>query len=129
MDIALPVAIGALFASSVYMMLGRDLMRITVGILLLGVAANVLIFVAGGIPDAVPPLVPPGATALPQGSADPLPQALILTAIVISFGLSAFVVVLFWSKRMNLGEVDTQGHRLAEPVDALHADPPGAERA
>lgn len=128
MDIALPVSVGALFASSIYMLLGRDLVRIAVGILLLGVAANILIFVAGGMADGIPPLVPPGATALPEGSADPLPQALILTAIVISFGLSAFGVVLFWSARRTLGDIDTQGHRLAEPEDALHASSPGAER-
>lgn len=120
MDVALPVAIGALFASSIYMMLGRDLIRIAVGILLLGVAANLLIFVAGRIATSgAPPLVAQGMTAATGDSANPLPQALILTAIVISFGLSAFAIVLFWSAQKVFGHLDTQRHRLAEPADML----------
>jgi multicomponent Na+:H+ antiporter subunit C len=120
MDIALPLAIGALFAASVYMMLGRDLIRIAIGILLLGVAANLLIFVAGRIaPSGIPPLVPEGAVAAAADGANPLPQALILTAIVISFGLSAFAIVLFWTARKAFGHLDTEGHRLAEPEDML----------
>ena len=123
MDVALPVAIGALFAASVYMMLGRDLIRIAVGTLLLGVAANLLIFVAGRIASGgAPPLVADGMSAAAADSANPLPQALILTAIVISFGLSAFAIVLFWSARKVFGHLDTQGHRLAEPTDMLRSD-------
>lgn len=124
MDVALPVAIGALFAASVYMMLGRDLIRIAVGILLLGVSANLLIFVAGRIAiSGAPPLVAQGMTAAAADSANPLPQALILTAIVISFGLSAFAIVLFWTARKVFGHLDTQRHRLAEPTDVLQPDP------
>lgn len=121
MEIALPIAIGALFASSIYLLLARDLVRVAVGILLLGVAANLLIFVAGGIALGPPPLVPVGASALPAGSAPPLPQALILTAIVISFGLSAFAIVLFWVARRSFGHVNTEWHRLAEPIDPFDA--------
>ena len=124
MDVALSIAIGALFAASVYLMLGRDLIRITVGILLLGVAANLLIFVAGRIAvTGAPPLVALGMTAATADSANPLPQALILTAIVISFGLSAFAIVLFWTARMAFEHVDTQLHRLAEPADVLQPVP------
>jgi multicomponent Na+:H+ antiporter subunit C len=121
MEIALPIAIGALFASSIYLLLARDLVRVAVGILLLGVAANLLIFVAGGIALGSPPLVPAGSSALPAGSAPPLPQALILTAIVISFGLSAFAIVLFWVARRSFGHVNTEWHRLAEPIDPFDA--------
>ena len=131
MEIALPVAIGALFAASVYMMLGRDLIRIAVGILLLGVAANLLIFTAGRVAlSGLPPLVVEGARVAEAASANPLPQALILTAIVISFGLSAFAIVLFWSARKVFGHLDTQRHRLAEPSDMLQPVPAaGDERA
>ena len=129
MDIALPVSIGALFAASVYMMLGRDLIRIAIGILLLGVAANLLIFVAGRIaPGGIPPLVPEGAMVAAADGANPLPQALILTAIVISFGLSAFAIVLFWTARKVFGHLDTQRHRLAEPEDMLHVPHQAAEQ-
>jgi multicomponent Na+:H+ antiporter subunit C len=127
MDIALPVAIGTLFAASVYLMLGRDLIRIAVGILLLGVSANLLIFVAGRIATTgAPPLVAQGMAAASADSANPLPQALILTAIVISFGLSAFAIVLFWTARKVFGHLDTQLHRLAEPTDMLEPPPPPA---
>jgi multicomponent Na+:H+ antiporter subunit C len=127
MDIALPVAIGTLFAASVYLMLGRDLIRIAVGILLLGVSANLLIFVAGRIATTgAPPLVAQGMAAASADSANPLPQALILTAIVISFGLSAFAIVLFWTARKVFGHLDTQRHRLAEPTDMLEPPPPPA---
>lgn len=119
MSIALPLAIGALFASSIYMILGRDLIRIAVGILLLGVAANLLILVAGRIGTGVPPLVAEGAIAASALSANPLPQALILTAIVISFGLSAFAIVLFWVTQKVFRHLDTERHRLAEPAGSL----------
>jgi multisubunit Na+/H+ antiporter MnhC subunit len=127
-EIALSIAAGALFAASTYLILGRDLVRVAVGILLLGVAANVLIFIAGGVSQGPPPLVPPGETTLPEGGARPLPQALILTAIVISFGLSAFAMVLFWTARRSFGHVDTAQHRLAEPRDVFEA-PPSPETA
>lgn len=128
MDIALPVAIGSLFAASVYMMLGRDLIRITVGILLLGVSANLLIFVAGRIAaSGAAPLIAQGMTAAAADSANPLPQALILTAIVISFGLSAFAIVLFWAAHKVFGHLDSQSHRLAEPTGMLDSvSPPAA---
>lgn len=121
MDPALAIAIGALCAASVYLMLARDFVRVLVGILFLGVAANLLLFVAGGIGSGVPPLVPPGATAPPPGSADPLPQALILTAIVISFGLAAFAIVLAWSANRVFGGLDISAWRVAEPRPAIAA--------
>ena len=119
MDVALSIAIGALFAASVYMMLGRDLIRITVGILLLGVAANLLIFVAGRIAvTGAPPLVALGMTAATADSANPLPQALILTAIVIGFAMFSFLLVLAFRAYQSLDADNTDTMRTAEPVDA-----------
>ena len=88
------ILIGALFGAGIYMMLRRSLVRLLFGLVLISHAVNLLIFTAGGLVRANEPLVPPGATAPPPGYADPIPQALVLTAIVIGFGLLAFTCVL-----------------------------------
>jgi multicomponent Na+:H+ antiporter subunit C len=95
MEILLAVIIGILFGAGVFMLLRRNPFRIVVGVALLSNAINLLIFTAAGLSRASPPLVPQGAEVPPPGFADPLPQALILTAIVISFAVLAFTIVLF----------------------------------
>jgi multicomponent Na+:H+ antiporter subunit C len=94
MEPLLAVAIGALFASGTYLLLRPNLLRLIIGLMLLGNAVNLLIFTAGRITRGNPPLVPEGATAPLEAVANPLPQALILTAIVISLGLVAFALAL-----------------------------------
>lgn len=94
MDTILAFVIGGLYAAGIYLVLRRSIVKLIIGLSLLGQAANLLIFTAAGLTRAVPPIVPDGATVPPDPSADPLPQALILTAIVISFGVLAFTVVL-----------------------------------
>ena len=86
--------IGGLYATAVYMMLRRSLVKLIIGILLLGQATNLLVFVSGGLSRGHSPVIEPGAESLVAPYADPLPQALILTAIVIGFGVSAFALVL-----------------------------------
>lgn len=94
MQIALAVVVGGLYAAGLYMMMRRSIVKLIIGLVLLGHAANLLIFTAGGLVRARVPLVPEGAQAPVPPFADPLPQALILTAIVIGFGVVAFTVVL-----------------------------------
>ena len=77
-------------------------------------AVNLAIFVAGRLSSNTPPLVPEGALGMAT-SANPLPQALILTAIVISFSLVAFTVVLFERAHRALGTLDPDAMREAEP--------------
>jgi multicomponent Na+:H+ antiporter subunit C len=89
-------------------------LRVVLGLLVLGNATNLSIFLAGRIGERTPPLVTAGETVL-VGGANPLPQALILTAIVISFSLVAFTVVLFESTNRRLGTLDTEAMREAEP--------------
>ena len=89
MDTVLAIVIGGLFAAGFY-----SLLRRSIGIILLSNATNLLIFTASGLTRGRPPLVIEGADALAHPHADPLPQALILTAIVIGFGVLAFVLVL-----------------------------------
>jgi multisubunit Na+/H+ antiporter MnhC subunit len=115
MEPLLALTFGVLLGASVYLMLSKSLIRVILGLIVLGNAANLSIFTAGRILGTSPPLVPDGATALLEGAANPLPQALVLTAIVISFGLTAFMLVLAWATSRQLRTLDTSEMRLAEP--------------
>lgn len=86
--------IGLLFTASIYMMLRRSIVKLVIGLIILSNAANLLIFVVAGLTRGAPPLIPEGAQQIAGAVADPLPQALILTAIVIAFSVLAFAVVL-----------------------------------
>ena len=90
----LALLVGFLFAVGVFLLLERSLVRMLMGLIFLGYAATLLIFVAGGVVRGKLPLVPAGMSAPQAGSPDPVPQALILTAIVIGFGTVAFAAVL-----------------------------------
>jgi multicomponent Na+:H+ antiporter subunit C len=96
------------------MMLSRSLIRMLLGMTLLGNAVNLVIFIAGRLTRAVPPIVVSGDVPLP-GSANPLPQALILTAIVIGFAMFVFLLVLAYRAYEALEVDDTDAMRLAEP--------------
>lgn len=94
MYIVLAIVIGGLYAAGVYLLLRRSLTKLIIGLAILSNAANLLIFTVGGLSRARPPLVPAGETVPFGPVADPLPQALILTALVIAFGVLAFMMVL-----------------------------------
>lgn len=106
MESVMAVVVGALFAASVYMMLRRSLVKLVIGLILLSNAANLLIFTVSGLTRGKPPLIPEGMDLPAGGWADPLPQALILTAIVIGFGVLAFAVVLIRRAYEVVGEDD-----------------------
>jgi len=93
MEAALALAIGALYATGLFMMLRRSAVKLIIGIGLLGHAANLLIFTIAGLTRARPPILSGRGDDF-AGLADPVPQALILTAIVIGFAVQAFAVVL-----------------------------------
>lgn len=114
MEVLLAGTVGLLFACGLYMLLRRSLFKVVIGLVLLAHSANLLIFTAAGIKEGAPPLVPESMAAPPAGSADPLPQALILTAIVISFGLTAFQLVLFQRTYAELGTDDLDKMRSTE---------------
>jgi len=94
MELLLAVVIGILYAAGIYMILRRSIIKLILGLSLLGHAANLLIFTIGRLVRSYPPLIEEGHKVLHQPYADPLPQALILTAIVIGFGVQAFAIVL-----------------------------------
>jgi multicomponent Na+:H+ antiporter subunit C len=94
MEIILAVVIGGLYAAGIYMMLRRSLVKLLIGLALLSHAANLLIFTAARLTRAGFPIIGMDQKVLETPYADPLPQALILTAIVISFGVTAFALAL-----------------------------------
>ncbi|BBK41342.1 cation:proton antiporter [Allostella vacuolata] len=117
METLLAIAIGAVVTASVYLFLSRDLLRMLIGFILFGTSVNLAILLAGRIGPIRPPLVDPGAAAL-EAAANPLPQALILTAIVIGFGLTAFALVLVLKGHEALGTTSAEDMGEAEPVAA-----------
>jgi multicomponent Na+:H+ antiporter subunit C len=123
----LALTIGVLVAAAAYLLLARDLPRGLLGFVLLGTAANLTIFAAGRIGTMTPPLVEYGAAALPASAANPLPQALVLTAIVIGFGLAAFALVLVMRAHAEFGSASAEDMDAAEAPDERAAPtPPGA---
>lgn len=111
MEALLAVVVGGLYAAGFYLVLRRSLVKLIIGLALLGNAANLLIFTAGGLTRGRPPLVPPGEWLPSHPVADPLPQALILTAIVIGFGVLAFAMVLVYRVYATLGTDDVERMR------------------
>lgn len=94
MEILLAIITGVLYASGIYMIMRRSMVKLILGIILLGNGVNLLIFVLGRITKGEPPIIDSAEKVLEGVYADPIPQALILTAIVISFGLQAFAIIL-----------------------------------
>ena len=103
MELIIAVVIGVLFATGVYLILRRSIVKLLLGLLLLSHGANLLLFTVGGLRRAAPPILEQGAAGR---LADPLPQALILTAIVIGFGLIAFTLVLVYRVDQVVGSDD-----------------------
>ncbi|MCD2138633.1 Na(+)/H(+) antiporter subunit C [Salinicoccus halitifaciens] len=102
MEILMSVVIGILFAVAVYLMFSRNIIRVLIGTLLLSHSVHLILFTMAGLQRGAPPLLFLEAEAY----ADPLPQALILTAIVINFGITAFVSVLVYRTYQEHKTVD-----------------------
>ncbi len=111
MESLLAYVIGAMYAAGLYMMLRRNIIRLVMGLVVLSQASNLLIFTAGGLTRGAPPLIPSGSVIPPAVYADPIPQALILTAIVISFGIFAFALVLVQRTHETVGTDDSDEMR------------------
>lgn len=127
METVVAVLVGVLMASSVYLMLRRNLVRFVLGLALISHTANLLIFSSGGLSATLPPLIVPGNLLPEPGTANALPQALMLTAIVISFSVFAFLLVLAFRTYQRLETVDPDSMRSAEPLPAEGA-PGGSVR-
>jgi multicomponent Na+:H+ antiporter subunit C len=99
-------AAGVLYMAGIYLMLRRRLAQLIIGLGLLSNGTNLLIFAAGSLTRSHPPVVPAGTVELAAPYADPVPQALVLTAIVIGFGLLAFSLVLAHRVHSTTGSDD-----------------------
>lgn len=112
MEILLALVTAILFGGGIYMLLRRSLPKLIIGLILLSHGANLFIFTAGSPSRGLPPIVPTGGTIDSMQYVDPLPQALILTAIVISFAVLVFTVTLLMrtSRSLTSDDVDTMRH-------------------
>lgn len=115
METVLALLTGLFFAGAVYLLLSGALVRVMLGVVLLGNAVNLLIFTAGRLTRASPPIAPHGLDTPVAPFANPLPQALILTAIVIGFAMFSFLIVLVFRAYQTLDADHTDHMRLAEP--------------
>ncbi len=126
MESVLAVLAGVMITGSVYLILSNNLVRIIFGLVLASNAVNLLIF-AGGRPNtSLPPLIAEDAYFPVETVANSLPQALILTAIVIGFALIVFIFVLFFKAYQKLGTVDTEAMTIAESLSDTRS-PGGGE--
>ena len=94
MNVLVAIAVGVVYAVSLRLLLRGRLWQLLVALALISHGAHLLLFAAGGLVSGAPPLVAEGAVVPAAGSADALPQALVLTAIVIAFAVLAFALVL-----------------------------------
>ena len=99
MEILVATAVGILTASGIYMILRQRTFPVIVGLTMISYATNIFIFAAGRLAIGLPPVLRDEASAY----TDPIPQALVLTAIVISFGMSAVIVMFALGAYLNTG--------------------------
>jgi multicomponent Na+:H+ antiporter subunit C len=93
MEIILAILVGVLYTAGVYMVLRRSILKFIIGLIFLSNATNLLVFISSGIVAGEPAFA--GAEAVDvKAISDPLPQALVLTAIVIGFGIVVFTLAL-----------------------------------
>jgi len=116
-ETALAILSGALVAGGIYLLLSQNLVRMLFGLIMLSNAVNLMLFIAGGLEYQLPPLIEKFQVEPISPVANALPQALILTAIVIGFALLTFMFVLFYRTYQTLGTIDTREMQLAEPPE------------
>lgn len=117
MNVLLAVAIGVVVAVGVYLFLSRDLARMLLGFMLFSTATNLLLLLVGRIGPITPALIEEPATTLAESAANSLPQALILTAIVIGFGMTAFTLMLALVAYRRFQTLDADALNVAESID------------
>jgi len=132
-NLTLALLVGVLYSVGTYLLLQRTLTRVVVGLGLLSHGANLLLLQAGGPPGLAPFATKEGAgvvvTSAGQGTADPLPQAMVLTAIVITFGVTAFLLAMAYRSWVLTGDDevrdDVEDARVARerPQEHVHVDP------
>jgi multicomponent Na+:H+ antiporter subunit C len=114
MTVVLAIVIGILYAAGLYLIMRRSIVKLVLGLALLAHAANLLIFTLGQLTRGGTPIVPKGQEALTPPFPDPVPQALVLTAIVIGFAVQAFAIVLVKRTHGETGTDDLDSMRATD---------------
>jgi len=122
MSLLFALCIGLTIGAGIHLALSRDLLRVVIGLSLIGSGANLAVLASGGFASLAPPIVPKGMTLL-TAAADPLPQALVLTAIVIGFALVCLSIVLMLAVRAAAASDDIDALRASEPEDGSDGKP------
>lgn len=115
MEALLAALIGLLFAAAFYQMLSGHFLRFLLGLMLISNAANLTVFVSGRLTVGAAPLIPEGASEPMAAIANSIPQALVLTAIVIGLGLFAFTLFLAIRTYRRLGHLNANA-RIGSPT-------------
>ncbi len=129
-SLVMAVTIGVLFTAGFYLLLQRSLMRVLIGVVVLGHGTNLLLQIAGGPPGRAPIV----GTVAPEAITDPLPQALALTAVVITFALTTYLLALGYRSFVLVGhdevQDDVEDRRIATqtmPSASLDSDRSGPD--
>jgi multicomponent Na+:H+ antiporter subunit C len=126
MTLLLSFSLSLVVAWGVLLLLSRDLYRVIIGLSVLGSAVNLIVFMSGRPGSLIPPVIEAGSQQLPAAAANPLPQALVLTAIVIGFALLCFALVLA-ANLARRGEQAVDDLQAAEPAATDPLKPPVLE--
>ena len=127
MSLLLILTISLCVVAGVLLLLSRDLFRLVIGLAVLGSAANLIVFMAARPGSLVPPVIEAGLAQVAAGAANPLPQALVLTAIVIGFALLCFALVLAAWLARSPGQDDPDALGASEPAATDPVKPPVLE--
>jgi len=114
MELIIALGIGVLAGSGTWLLLRPRTFQVIIGLSLFSYAVNLFIFVMGWVRGGLPPFVDPAVPPDPARFADPLPQALVLTAIVISFATTALLLVVLLAARGFTGTDHVDGRREAD---------------
>ena len=126
---AIAAAVWFTLFAGIYLLLSRNLLRSLIGLLMLSGAINLVLFASGRVGSILPPVIQASKTALSAQDANPLPQALVLTAIVIGFALTCFSLILAMALLRSGSGMDINAMRTAEPEPTEPLKPPTAPDA
>ncbi|PVY40735.1 Na+/H+ antiporter subunit C [Pontibacter virosus] len=120
MELILPFLIGILFSASLYLILHRHFFKLILGLILFGLATNLFLFVIGRLTRGGSAIIGQGENVATEPFADPVPQALLLTAIVIGFGIQAFAIVLIKRVYQSFGTTDLDDMSTTDQIEENH---------
>lgn len=114
MEFWMAIFIGVLVAGAVFSLLRRSVFRLVIGVMFLSQAANLMVFTTAGLRTEKSGIIPADETVLAANAADPLPQALVLTAIVIGFGMLAFTIALIYRATRAIQSHDLNDYKTTD---------------